>query len=301
MHRAQVRATTRRAQIGGGVVLLAAAGLAVAPGTWAVGRGALEPVVVEKIEPRASGPEPIELPDAGLLAMALNGASPEMGRDPPPPKQGETSGSDNAEPPAPPPPPPPAWKYVGAIIGPGVRKAIVSVDDKQQFAAVGEKVREDEIVDVKPDKLVVRKGGVERDVLVAEKVDRPVSASVGGPMGNAMPTSNPSHPGVLPQPGAGGGVPNPAGFNAATRQGPNAGGAGGANAKRTVPGGGASNPANRPGTNPGARGTQPPAVPPRTNGLGKQTGRMTPAQIEEQKQRLLREGVRPAPEEGANK
>ena len=306
MHRAQVRAKTRRAQIGGAVLLLAATGLAVAPGSWAVGRGALEPPVAAKPERREAKPEALELPDASLLAMAFNDASPAMGREAPPLKQeggiGPGAGNGTTGEPAPPLPPPlPAWKYVGAIIGPGVRKAIVSVDDKQQFAAEGERVRDDEIVEVMPDKLVVRRAGVERDVPMADKAERPVSVSAGGPIGGGGGVV--PNPGMVPQPGVAGGSPvSP--FNPATRQPANGAlpsGPGVVNpgARRGVP---SVSPFSgvKPGAPAGGRGTAPAVAPPRTNGAGNQSGRMTPAQIEELRQRRLREGAHPPAEEGVN-
>ncbi len=255
MHRAAVAKRTRRAQALGGVLVLGALGLSVAPGTWAVGRGALEPIDVPRPPERPPPPDPVEVPDGALLALALNGASPAMPREAPPPVAGETA-PEPGETPAPPPPPPPVWTYVGAVIGPGVRRAIVSVDDKQRFASVGESVRDDEIVEVQPDRLIVRRAGVEREVPLAEKVERPVSASVGGPV----------HAGGVPAvPGV-----NPAGINPATR--PAVGGAGGA--------AGRSNP-TAPGVKRGAV-VPPQAVPPRTAN-GNQAARLTPQELAAQR------------------
>ncbi|MFN0012054.1 MAG: hypothetical protein ACKVS8_10465 [Phycisphaerales bacterium] len=298
MHRAQVKVITRRAQIAGGVLLVACVGVALMPGSWAVGRSALEPVPAPTLPPPAPVPVAVDLPDAALLASALNSATPDMPRDPAPPEAGTPEGED-APPPPPPPPPTPAWKYVGAIIGPGVRKAIVSVDEKQHFADVGEKVQGDEIVDVQADRLVVRAGGVEREVMQAAKTDRPVSASFGGP----GPTA-----GGAPQNGAAGVAPgvtpgvtgppqptaiNPRGINPLTGR-PNVA-PGPAQPAGSNPKPGRITPPNRLGRP--ASGAAAPATPPRVTGGASAPHTMTKAEVEEARKKSLQDRQAPPSEE----
>ncbi len=301
MHRAQVNAITRRAQIAGGVLLVACVGVAFVPGTWAVGRAALEPLQVPLPPPEPPQPPPPDLPDAALLASALNAAMPDMPRDAAPAgTEPGTPGGETPPPPPPPPPPAPAWKYVGAIIGPGVRKAIVSVDDKQHFAGVGEKVQSDEIVEVHPDRLLVRAAGVEREVMQAAKTDRPVSATFGGP-GSAGPGTVPNSPGLPVPAGApappGTGQPsasNPYGINPLTGRPniiPGQAQPTGPNAKP-----GRAAPLNRLGRP--AAGAAAPTTPPRVASSTRPPAAQTQTEIDEARLKALRErAARPTTDE----
>jgi translation initiation factor IF-2 len=188
MHRVLVEQWTRRAQVAGGVLLVGAAGLAVAPGSWAGPRGAEAEVVAAGVPGGVAGAggavvavKPVVVPDALELGTRWAVLSPDMPKDDPPaPAAGELSAA--GEPVPPPPPPPPPWRYLGSIVGPRWALAIVSVNDQQRLVRVGESIDEHTVVlRVEPKQLVVSERGVERAQEIAPRQEQPEGQA--SPMG----------------------------------------------------------------------------------------------------------------------
>ncbi len=97
----------------------------------------------------------------------------------PKPKPPENEGESNGKPP---PPPPPAMKYLGAIIEPGTRAALMVLDNRQRMLWVGDKVGNVELAAVEPDHVMIKENGVERRLDLAPRSGPVVTAATGASM-----------------------------------------------------------------------------------------------------------------------
>lgn len=192
MHRAQVERWTRRAQVGGAALLIGAAGLAAAPGSWAGPAAAPEaPAATGPVVKAPTGPK-VEVADAFELGSNWALVSPEMPKDDPPAPPVAEGGPDATAEPAPPPPPP--WRFVGSMAGPRWTRAIIAIEDRQKLVSPGEAIDEHAtLVAVEADHVVVREHDQERRENLAPRQSQPEgvqssTAVVPGGPGAAMPT-----------------------------------------------------------------------------------------------------------------
>ncbi|MBL8757888.1 MAG: hypothetical protein JNK35_05605 [Phycisphaerae bacterium] len=158
MDKARTKAWIRRSQIIGGVLLLAAAGLAVANIPGLGGAAPLpepKPVTPPKI---AIGAVAVHVePDS--LAARLNALSMPMASEKPPAPPPDKPKDE-------PPPEPPAiakivWEYIGGIIAPSARRAIVSIDGEQKMLREGETEGDTRLQAVTSDYIIISKDGEE--------------------------------------------------------------------------------------------------------------------------------------------
>lgn len=205
MHRAKVGRLTRQAQIASALLVGGAVVLAVVP------TASDEPVAVAPIPkappkdttPKRPPPDPFE------LAAAMENASPLDAPSPAPPVVPGESTVAAAEP-APPPPPPAQWRYVGSVIGPTLRRAVLAKEDQQKIVSEGESIDDWTIKTITPKSLTIVDKGVEREEPLSARAARPDDATLGEtsrPMGVPNPTFDPSNPMGM-NPGASPG-PNP--------------------------------------------------------------------------------------------
>ncbi len=176
MHKAQTRQWIKRAQIGAVVLLLAAGAMAVMPGSW-TGAGAPAAPRISKPRQVASSATAFAVNTAELAGRLANISMP-MPKDKPPP---------------PPPPPPPAptdqpheepspvtaWEYIGGIIGPSLRKAVVTVAGDKRMVSEGDVVADAKVLAITSDFIVLDEKGEERRIDRKQKTDR-LAMSGGG-------------------------------------------------------------------------------------------------------------------------
>lgn len=158
MDKARTKAWIRRSQIAGGVLLLAAAGLAFANIPGLGGAPPLpeaKPVTPPKIAIGAVAAH-VE-PDS--LASRLNALSMPMAAEKPPAPPPDKPKDE-------PPPEPPAiakivWEYIGGIIAPSARRAIVSIDGEQKMLSEGQTEGDTRLQAVTSDFIIISKNGEE--------------------------------------------------------------------------------------------------------------------------------------------
>lgn len=131
--------------------------------------------------------------------------------DPPDPELGGGS--------APPPPPPSStdWAYIGSIITPANRHALVKVEGQQQIYSIGSTHNDAKLVIIEPDHIEVEVGGVRKSIQLTE---RTLLAPAEGPKRPVAFRNGPN----LAQPGGPGSPmvmnainrPNPGASNAST-------------------------------------------------------------------------------------
>lgn len=90
---------------------------------------------------------------------------------------------------------PPAIKYLGAIIEPAARAALLVIDGKQRMLWVGDKSGAIELVAVEREHVSIKEHGVERRVDLAPRTGPIVSMASGAPMNSGAmqpPNENPA-------------------------------------------------------------------------------------------------------------
>jgi len=231
MDRAQVGRTTRQAQTVGIILLAAGAAIAVLPtglfSEHADTPATLLPAPPGPEAPKAPPPVPFD------LAMAMENSAP---TDQPREQAPATDANDTtpgAEP-TPPPPPPPTWRYVGSIIGPTLRRAVLAKEDQQKLVSEGETIGDWQIVSIAPHSLTILEHGTERQEPLAARAAKPDESLLGDApkIPNFNPDPNnptgipPNQPrnrvprGAIPQPQPGVPAPfNPANPNLPIRPG----------------------------------------------------------------------------------
>lgn len=164
---------TRWAQAGAAFCALAAGGVLVAPAQWWADDQA---PTLTPFQPRPPVPRPT--PGASIESPAflksLAAVSPDVGREQPPPPpappEGDLAAAANEPPP---PPPPPPWRFIGSVVGPGIRRAIVVEGEKgaekQRLLREGDKVFAVTIEKIDPDVLTVLENGERRQVRLAPR------------------------------------------------------------------------------------------------------------------------------------
>jgi hypothetical protein len=149
MHTDHARALMRRMQLVAGVVGAGAVAAAVVP----VKAPEYEPVA--KPAPAKASAEsgvPVEL-DLAQLTSALELVAPPVQVKPPAPVAAKPADEP------PPPPPKPVWRYLGGLLTPDIKRAIVVVKDKQRLLKVGDKVDEGELTAIEDSHIMVRIDG----------------------------------------------------------------------------------------------------------------------------------------------
>jgi hypothetical protein len=192
MQRSKVNTYTRRAQIGGVALLLLSTGLAVAPGSWASAWSRAEaPAPAPAPVTTATAPK-VEPVDAVELASLLAIAAPEMPREDPPAPAVAEAGPGKGETAAPP-PPPPRWRYIGSILAPTWKRAIVVVGEQQKMVLEGDAIDDKTtVVAIASDHLLVRENGVEREEALAPRQAQPEGAKTAAAPGDKADPNNPA-------------------------------------------------------------------------------------------------------------
>lgn len=179
MNKSRTKAWTRRAQITGGVLLLAAGGLAIANIPGLGGSGEM-PSAKAVAVPKLSVGVAVAHVDPEGLASRLNGLSMPMGQEkppaPPPPVEETT-----AEPTKEPVKAEVVWEYIGGIIGPAARRAIVTIEGVQKMMAEGQDEGGTTLQAVTADYIVVAKGGEEKRINRKALKERFATAASPGP------------------------------------------------------------------------------------------------------------------------
>lgn len=171
MHKAQTRQWIRRSQVGAAVLLLAAGALAMAPISWSSAPAVLKPrAAVASGKSAASG---AARTDMSSLAGSLGSVVMPMPLEKPP------------TPPAPVTPAPPEtpeepkvtlWEYIGGIIGPSLRKAIVTVEGEQKMVAEGQEIGAVTVHAITADFIMIEEKGEERRIDRKARKERMASA-----------------------------------------------------------------------------------------------------------------------------
>ncbi len=162
MNKTHTKAWTRRAQISGAVLLLAAGGLAFAsiPGLGGVGDlPEAKPVTPPKLSVGIAAAHV----DSEGLAGQLNRLSMPMGQEKPPPPPAPVATSPDE------PQPSPTkvevvWEYIGGIIAPAARRAIVTIEGVQKMLTEGQSEGETRLQAVTADYIIIAKGGEETKI-----------------------------------------------------------------------------------------------------------------------------------------
>lgn len=175
MDRAQVGRTIRQAQTVGIVLLAAGAAIAVLP-TGLFSEQAQTPATLLPPAPKAEAPKAAP-PVPFDLAMAMENSAPtDLPREQAPAVEGA---ADPGAAPPPPPPPPPAWRYVGSVIGPTIRRAILAKEDQQKLVAEGETLGDWQILNIAPNSLTILEHGSERQEPLAPRAPKPDESVLG--------------------------------------------------------------------------------------------------------------------------
>lgn len=185
----QAKAGTKRAQMAGVACLAAAVGVLVLPSDWTgLGVPASVNAAIEQggSPPSRSGNGDRLGASTKELALALDGVvSMTVAKEQPPAPPPPVDTATGEVPPAPPPPPKIVWKYLGAMLAPGFKRAIVREDQKQRMLSVGDAYDKARVIDIFADRLRVRDdNGNEYDVPIADRMGRPavtVAAPVATP------------------------------------------------------------------------------------------------------------------------
>jgi hypothetical protein len=173
-HRQITRKKARAWQVGAIALAGLAAGAAVLPMQKILTPGAL----VQGETPGDTGAQPVEpalLPpqvDTQQIARVLGAVGEKAAPPPPPPPPAPvaSNGQGGTTPPPPvAPPPSPALAYVGSIITPRSRHAVVRVGEARRLVREGDEVDGARVVLVEPDQLTLERGGREDVVRLQER------------------------------------------------------------------------------------------------------------------------------------
>ncbi|MDP1661829.1 MAG: hypothetical protein Q8L55_07920 [Phycisphaerales bacterium] len=164
MDRAKARSITRRVQAIAAVFVLGAAVAAFAP-LGATHAEAPDPADASPVA--AKPPEPaapaVEI-DTTMLAAAINAVAGPVKNQPVPvepvaPEQPVAAAPAGLD----------AWRYLGAIMSSSYKRAIVTVGEKQQLLAEGQRIGEIEIVQIDKQFIKVKQGEVETTIDLAPR------------------------------------------------------------------------------------------------------------------------------------
>jgi hypothetical protein len=207
-HRQIARKKARAWQVGAVALLAGAGALAAFP---------IHSMLVPKAKPIDTTPpdapatETLAPVDAAQLAAAANTLKlatkwkpPETPMDPP----ADTEGPDVATGPTPPVAPVATgeWFYIGSIITPRSKRAMVRIDEDQHMMTVGDAVSDTKVVAIEPEAITVERNGQRRDIALQTRLSqvptdgprRPVAFRAGpNPMASAIPGM--PNPGKRPQ------------------------------------------------------------------------------------------------------
>lgn len=146
------------------------------------------PISVPQITPTQPQPDAgaqaksVRLPGVDAAAVA---ARFELVSNTPKPKPVEDQSEGGA---TTPPAPPPALKFLGAIIEPATRAALLVMDGKQRMLWIGDKSGAIELVGVERDHITIKEHGIEKRLDLAPRSGPTVSSSIAAgnqPMPNA--------------------------------------------------------------------------------------------------------------------
>ncbi|MGD9690088.1 MAG: hypothetical protein AB7K52_10585 [Phycisphaerales bacterium] len=185
MKRSSVKSWMVRSQAAAGVLLVAGAAIALAPidfGGNVPEARYVAPPPLKPVDAKAAEPLDPAL-SARLIAIALE--QPSEPKPAPPPADPLT------QPDQPPAPPKIVWEYLGGLIGPSSRRAIVTLSGEQRMLKEGDVVDGTRVNAITATYIMVEEDGAEKRINRKDKQERLASAPPGAASGKALAARGP--------------------------------------------------------------------------------------------------------------